>query len=229
MKKALVVLSGGQDSVTCLYWARKYYDEVEAITFAYGQKHSVEVHCAQEVCLRLDTKQTIVDISFLKKLNDSAMVHSGDVTKTLPNGLPTSFVPNRNATMLTLSHMYAQKIEAEAVITGVCQTDYSGYPDCRRDFVNEMERALNLGSQTAIKIITPLMYLNKAETFKMAQDLDVLYDVCEYSHTCYEGIRGLENRHNWGYGCGICPACKLREEGWLEFVKNSRTSVSASL
>jgi 7-cyano-7-deazaguanine synthase len=222
MKKALVIFSGGQDSTTCLFWAMKNFDLVEAITFTYGQKHSVEVNCSQEICLKKDVKQTIVDISFIVKLNDSAMLHRGDTSQT-KNGLPTSFVPNRNALMITLAHMYAQKSGCTHLVTGVCQTDYSGYPDCRQGFIDCIEVALNVGSESSILILTPLMEKTKAETWQMAEDLNCIFDVIELSHTCYEGDRN--RRHQWGYGCGVCPACLLRKKGWEDYRK-SRTGVS---
>jgi 7-cyano-7-deazaguanine synthase len=220
---AIVVLSGGQDSTTCLFWALKHYNIVEAITFAYGQKHKIEVDCARELCDKIGIKQTIVDMSFVGQINDSAMIHNGN-TSEMKDGLPASFVPNRNALMLTLAHMYAQKVKADYIVTGVCQTDYSGYPDCRLEFISALEVTLKIGSKKDIKIHTPLMYLTKAETFQLAEELECLDDVIRYSHTCYEGDHSL--LHIWGYGCGICPACQLRKNGWEAYKGNSRTGVS---
>ena len=214
-KKAVVIFSGGQDSTTCLYWALEKYDEVEAITFAYGQKHSVEIEQSKIICERCDVKQTIVDISFLNTLVESALTSNGNVNEINEKGLPASFVPNRNQLFITLAHAYAQKIQAQYLVTGVCQTDYSGYPDCRQDFVNAISVASNMGSASNIIIETPLMYLNKAETFELAWSLDCLNDVVELSHTCYNGDR--EHKHDWGYGCGECPACDLRAKGYVEW------------
>ena len=218
--KCLVVFSGGQDSTTVLGWALKEFADVEAITFVYGQRHSVEVKQAKKICEMLGVKQKIVEIDFLSQLTDSALVFGGenhDVNKINDKGLPSSFVPNRNQTFITLAHTYAQQIGAENLALGVCQTDYSGYPDCRADFIHAIEYATNLGSQEDIKIHTPLMYLTKAQTFKLAEDVEFLDLVLEYSHTCYKGDH--ETRHSWGYGCGECPACKLREKGYKEFLK----------
>jgi 7-cyano-7-deazaguanine synthase len=218
-KKAVVIFSGGQDSTTCLFWALEKYDEVEAITFAYGQKHSVEIEQSKYICEKENVKQTIVDISFLNTLVESALTSNGDVNQINEKGLPASFVPNRNQLFITLAHAYAQKIGAKYLVTGVCQTDYSGYPDCRQDFVNAISVASNMGSASDIVIETPLMYLNKAETFELAWDLDCLDDVIEHSHTCYNGDR--EHRFVWGYGCNECPACELRAKGYLEFSTKS--------
>lgn len=216
MNKAVVIFSGGQDSTTCLYWAKARYNIIEAITFAYGQKHSIEIEQSKKICDLLGVKQTIVDISFLNTLVESALTSNGDVNQLNEKGLPASFVPNRNQLFITLAHAYAQKIGAETLVTGVCQTDYSGYPDCRLDFIKSVETTSNLGSQSNITIQTPLMDLTKAETFEMAKILDCLDEVIEYSHTCYNGDR--THRHDYGYGCGECPACKLREKGYQEFL-----------
>ncbi len=214
MKKAVVIFSGGQDSTTCLGWALNRYDVVEAITFNYGQKHSVELKCAEIICEKAGVKQTVVDISFLGTIVESALTSNGDVNKINDKGLPASFVPNRNQLFITLAHAYAQKIGAETLITGTCETDFSGYPDCRQVFIDSIALSSNLGSDSKIKIETPLMYLNKAETFKMAQEEGCLEEVIELSHTCYNGVRDI--LYDWGYGCNDCPACELRRKGWEE-------------
>lgn len=216
MRKAVSILSGGQDSITCSYWGIDRFDEVEAITFDYGQKHSIEVECAKQFCRKEGIKHTIIDISFLGTLVDSALTSNGDVNKINAKGLPASFVPNRNQLFITLAHAYAQKIRATALIIGVCETDYSGYPDCRDKFINIIEIATNLGSDSDIEIHTPLMHLSKAETFEMAHRLGKLDAVIEMSHTCYNGTRDV--LHDWGYGCGKCPACKLRSKGYTNFL-----------
>lgn len=217
MKKAVVIFSGGQDSTTCLGWAMNRYDAVEAITFNYGQKHSIELEQAEKICKMYDVKQTVIDISFLDTIVESALTSNGDVSELNDKGLPASFVPNRNQLFITLAHSYAQKIGAEALITGVCQTDYSGYPDCRETFVKAIEWTTNMGSDAEVKIETPLMYLTKADTFKLAEDENVLNTVLQHSHTCYNGVR--EHIHAWGHGCGNCPACELREKGWNEYLE----------
>jgi len=220
VNKSVVIFSGGQDSTTILFWAIKMLgaENVEAITFNYGQKHSVEIEQSKIICSKIGIRQTIVDISFLGTLVESALTSNGDVNKTNKKGLPDSFVPNRNQLFITLAHAYAQKIDAQWLVTGVCQTDYSGYPDCRKDFIDEIEKTSNLGSESNISIQTPLMYLNKKETWALAEELGCLQWVVELSHTCYNGNR--EKLNDWGYGCGECPACKLRENGYNEFIES---------
>lgn len=217
MKKALVIFSGGQDSTTCLYWAMEKYDQVEAITFHYGQKHVVELNCAKGICVSENIKQTLVDISFLRTLVDSALTSSGDVNQINDKGLPASFVPNRNQLFITLAHSYAQKIGATILITGVCQTDYSGYPDCRQEFIDLLAQVTNYGSQSEISILTPLMNKSKAEIFQMADGLGKLNDIINLTHTCYNGDR--DTFFSWGYGCADCPACKLRKSGFYEYLE----------
>lgn len=215
MKTAVVIFSGGQDSTTCLYWALKQFDKVHTITFDYGQKHNIELECARSICDKETVSMNIVDISFLRQVCDSAMLSKGNISLLNKKLLPSSFVPNRNQLFITLAHMYAQKIEAQHLVTGVCQTDYSGYPDCREKFIEMIQVVTNMGSQSEIQIHTPLMHLTKAETFLMAEKLGVLQEVIELTHTCYEGNR--EKYNTWGYGCGVCPACLLREKGWKEY------------
>lgn len=216
--KALVVLSGGQDSVTCLLWALDKFSEVQAITFDYAQRHRVELICAKSVCQQVGVKQKVVDMSHISQVSLSALVGDGDVSAAhaLHPELPASYVPNRNAMMLTAAHAWAQAIGYGNIVTGVCQTDYSGYPDCHDEFIQEMSNALDLGSNSKIIIQAPMMYLNKAQTFDLANDLGGLDFVIENSHTCYEGDRRV--RHPWGYGCGECPACKIRAAGYEKFL-----------
>lgn len=218
-RKALVLLSGGQDSVTCLGLALGTYREVEAISFAYNQRHAVELQSAMDICRRHGVRQTVVQLgTLLSSLVVSALTsEEGDTSKPHPTkpSLPASFVPGRNALFLTLAHAHAQTIGAAIIIAGVCQTDFSGYPDCRAEFVQLLAHALNSGYQTGIEIETPLMYIDKAATFKLAADFDFLGEVIEGSHTCYNGDH--TTRHEWGFGCGTCPACQLREKGWATF------------
>jgi len=215
MSKALVIFSGGQDSTTCLYWAMNRFSKVYAITFDYGQKHRVEIEQSKRICNINKVPQTIVNMDFMQSIVDSALVNGGDVNQLNSKGLPASFVPNRNQMFITLAHAYAQKIGATTVVTGVCQTDYSGYPDCRLEFISSIQDATNLGSDESIIIATPLMFLDKAETFELAKKEGCLDEVIEHSHTCYNGDR--DSRHEWGYGCGECPACELRRKGYNEF------------
>lgn len=217
-KAAVVVLSGGQDSVTCLGLALKNFETVYAVGFSYGQKHITELAQAARICQMYFVPFQVFQIPVLEQLGDSALTTDGDVNQVHHRNkdLPASFVPNRNAMFLTMAHAYAQKVGAVALITGVCETDYSGYPDCRADFIELIEEALNTGYLTNIEIHTPLMYLTKAETFELADQCGFLDTVIHLSHTCYNGNR--TDFHEWGYGCGGCPACRLRESGYLEFV-----------
>lgn len=217
-RNALVIFSGGQDSTTCLGWALKNFDKVYTVTFAYGQNHGVELIQAERIASLLGVGYKCVDISFFAGMVDSALTSGADVNGAHPRlkNLPASYVPNRNALFITLSHAYAQLLDCDNLVTGVCETDYSGYPDCRSGFIKLIEETLNAGSECSIRIHTPLMNLNKAETFRLADDCGVLETVLEHSHTCYNGDRSV--RHDWGYGCGDCPACRLRKRGYEEFV-----------
>lgn len=218
-RTAVVVLSGGQDSLTCLGLARAKYDHVEAISFDYNQRHAVELTAAAAICERLGVPHKLVEVPALSRLVTSALTGEGDVSEphAYKPGLPASFVPARNAMFLTLAHAYAQELGAGAIITGVCQTDFSGYPDCRDTFIRLLEIALNVGYESDIRIETPLMYMDKATTFALADRLSWLPLIVEESHTCYNGDR--ENRHPWGRGCGKCPACVIRARGHQEFVE----------
>ena len=222
-KTAVVVLSGGQDSVTCLGLALRNFKEVHAVGFDYNQKHSVELQCAAKVCKGYGVPFQVFTIPALATLNDSALIRGGDTNVNAEHpsnsNLPASFVPNRNALFLTTAHAVAQKVGASAIITGVCETDFSGYPDCRQVFITALESTLNIGYATDIRIMTPLMALDKAETFKLAEDVDFLDAVLNDSHTCYNGNHSESDRHDWGYGCGQCPACELRAKGWNTFLE----------
>lgn len=216
--KALVVLSGGQDSVTCLAWAMARFPHgVAAVTFDYGQRHRVEIECAAFATDHYSVDHHFVSLEHLSQVSRSALTHAGNVSGTheLDSTLPASFVPNRNATMLTAAHALAQRVGASHLVAGMCQTDYSGYPDCRANFVTALSHALNIGAAKKVSIHTPLMFLSKGETFKLAADLGALDLVLEHSHTCYNGDH--TTRHPWGYGCGTCPACRLREGGWHDY------------
>ncbi len=216
--RALVVFSGGQDSTTILGWAKNRFESVCTITFGYGQRHGIEIGQAKKIAGILGVENIYFEFDLFKKMGDSTLVGEGDLNSPHPHhpNLPSSYVPNRNALMFTIAHAYAQKIGYGNLVTGVCQTDYSGYPDCRAVFIESLEQTLNLGSEEHIKFHSPLMYLNKAQTFALAEKEGVLDIVLEHSHTCYEGNRDL--RHPWGYGCGECPSCKLRAKGWQEYL-----------
>ena len=217
-KHALVIFSGGQDSTTCLGWAKARYEEVTAISFVYGQKHSCEIEQAKIIAEKLGVKHVIIEADFFGGLVNSALTNNGDVNEKHEDndGLPASFVPNRNAFFITLAHAFAQKINAGVLVTGTCEQDFSGYPDCRRVFIDAICMALNLGGDTNVEIETPLMYLDKADTFKLAADESILDLVLDHSHTCYNGT---DKMNDYGRGCGECPACQLREKGFHEFIE----------
>lgn len=218
--KGLVVLSGGQDSVTCLGVALQECGEVEAITFNYGQKHAAELDAANIICRRHIIPQTVIDLRpVLSHMQSSALITHGDTTQKHPilKDLPASFVPARNALFLTVAYGIAMEHGCDVIYAGMCETDYSGYPDCRAAFIRMLNEALDMGYESEIHIKTPLMWLNKAATFKLAEDVGILGDVLQYSVTCYEG--DTEHLNAWGFGCGECPACKLRAKGWSDYQK----------
>ncbi|MBE3710787.1 7-cyano-7-deazaguanine synthase QueC [Vibrio parahaemolyticus] len=215
MKKAVVVFSGGQDSTTCLVQALTQYDEVHAITFDYGQRHKLEIEVAQSLCRELGvTAHKVMDVSLLNELAISSLTRDDiPVSHELQaNRLPNSFVPGRNILFLTLAGIYAYQIGALSVITGVCETDFSGYPDCRNSFVQAMENALQQGMEYDLSLVTPLMWLDKAQTWALADKYEHLELVKNKTLTCYNGVIGS--------GCGDCPSCKLRGEGLRAYEKN---------
>ncbi|ASK55460.1 7-cyano-7-deazaguanine synthase QueC [Vibrio tarriae] len=222
MKKAVVVFSGGQDSTTCLVQALKEFDEVHAITFDYGQRHKLEIEVAQQLAKQLGvTAHKVMDVSLLNELAISSLTRDDiPVSHELQaNGLPNSFVPGRNILFLTLAGIYAYQIGATTVITGVCETDFSGYPDCRHEFVQAMNQALAKGMDLPLMIRTPLMWLNKAETWALADQLGALDLVRHQTLTCYNGLIGD--------GCGECPACGLRQAGLKAYLDNRDVIISA--
>lgn len=215
MKTSVVVFSGGQDSTTCLVQALKEYDEVHAITFDYGQRHKLEIEVAQNLAKELGvTAHKVMDVSLLNELAISSLTRDDiPVSHQLQeNGLPNSFVPGRNILFLTLAGIYAYQIGADSIITGVCETDFSGYPDCRDEFVKAMNSALVKGMDRELKIETPLMWLNKAETWALADQYQALDLVRDNTLTCYNGVIGD--------GCGECPSCDLRRAGLEEYFDN---------
>ncbi|MCW8344468.1 7-cyano-7-deazaguanine synthase QueC [Vibrio sp. ZSDZ65] len=223
MKKAVVVFSGGQDSTTCLVKALQEYDEVHAITFDYGQRHKLEIEVAQALAKKLGVAaHKVMDVGLLNELAISSLTRDDiPVSHELgENGLPNSFVPGRNILFLTLAGIYAYQIGAQSVITGVCETDFSGYPDCRDEFVKSMNTALIQGMDRAFTIETPLMWLDKAETWALADQYQALALVREETLTCYNGVIGD--------GCGDCPACDLRKNGLQHYLDNKQ-AVSDSL
>lgn len=218
---AVVLCSGGQDSTTCLVWATKNFRKVHAIGFFYGQKHSAELDAAKGICAGLAVDFKLVDISFMKDLVVSNLfAGQGDVAARhgLSEEVPASFVPYRNLVFLTLAAGWASTVGARHLVTGVCETDYSGYADCRDVFVKSAQATLNLATDFKdrnVVIHTPLMWLTKAEEFRMAEELGCLELILGETLTCYQGDR---TRNEFGMGCGECPSCRLRKKGWEEYV-----------
>jgi 7-cyano-7-deazaguanine synthase len=211
-RKAVVVFSGGQDSTTCLLYAVQQYDEVHAITFDYGQRHVQEIEVARQIAADLGlAAHKVLDVGLLNELAVSALTRDAiPVSNDLQeNGLPNTFVPGRNILFLTLAAIYAYQVGADTVITGVCETDFSGYPDCRDEFVKALNHAVKLGMERDVKFETPLMWLNKAETWALADKIGRLDYVRQKTLTCYNGVIGD--------GCGECPACKLRAKGLHDY------------
>ncbi len=224
---ALVLFSGGQDSSVCLAWALERFGRVETVGFDYGQRHAVELRAREEVRARLVERfgrwaarlgpDHLLDLRGFGAISDSALT-TGRAIEMTAKGLPSTFVPGRNLAFFVYAAALADRRGLRRLVGGMCETDYSGYPDCRRETLDAMECALNLGMQSEFTIDTPLMRLTKAQTWALAHQLggDALVGIIvEHSHTCYLGERGM--RHPWGQGCGGCPACELRARGWEEW------------
>jgi 7-cyano-7-deazaguanine synthase len=224
---ALVLFSGGQDSTVCLAHALDSYARVETVGFHYGQRHSVELHCRQTLreaiardfarwAPRLGPDH-VLDIASFGAIADTALTSDAEIV-TLASGLPSTFVPGRNLVFFTYAAALGYRRGLTTLIGGMCETDYSGYPDCRDATLNALQEAIRLGTEIPFSIETPLMRLSKAETWQLAQRLggDALVAlIAEETHTCYRGERG--RRHDWGYGCAACPACELRAKGYAEW------------
>ena len=223
-QSALVLFSGGQDSTTCLAYALKRYPRVETLGFDYGQRHRVEMQARLELLDRITEvmpqarerlgQDHVLDLAVLGQVSETSLTRDM-AFQISESGLPNTFVPGRNLLFLTLAAALAYRRDLRVLVTGVCETDFSGYPDCRDDTMKAMQLALSLGMDRRILIETPLMWIDKSQTWAMAQDLggDALVRlIVEHSHTCYMGDR--EHRHDWGFGCGTCPACELRASGW---------------
>src|SRR6478735_4150844 len=210
-EKAVVVFSGGQDSTTCLFWAKQQFAEVEVVTFDYGQRHKLEIECAAEIARDLGVQQTVLDMSLLNQLAPNALTRT-DVEITHEEGeLPSTFVDGRNLLLLSFAAIMAKQVGARHIVTGVCETDFSGYPDCRDSFVKSMNVTLNLSMDFEFVIHTPLMWIDKAETWALADELGALEYVREKTLTCYNGIVAD--------GCGECPACQLRKRGLDQYMQ----------
>jgi 7-cyano-7-deazaguanine synthase len=225
---ALVLFSGGQDSTTCLAWALNRYDHVETLGFDYGQRHAIELAMRPQLldslrAMRPDWKSKlgedhVLDLSLLAAISDTAL--TSDVAITMQeNGLPNTFVPGRNLLFLTSAAALAYRRGISDLVGGMCETDYSGYPDCRDETLKSLQQAINLGMASKLTIQTPLMWLNKAQSWQLAATLggeELVELIRTESHTCYLGERGV--LHAWGHGCGTCPACELRARGYTDYL-----------
>ena len=224
---ALVLFSGGQDSTTCLAWALDRFERVETIGFAYGQRHDIELECRKDVIAAIRAAfphwaarlgdDHMVDVPTLDAISETSLTREAEF-RMQEDGLPNSFVPGRNLVFLTFAAAVAYRRDIKSLVTGVCETDYSGYPDCRDDTMKAMQVALNLGLERRLVIETPLMWIDKAQTWALAQSLggDAFVELVRArSHSCYAGDRS--HVHEWGRGCGSCPACELRRDGWAKW------------
>jgi 7-cyano-7-deazaguanine synthase len=225
---ALVLFSGGQDSATCLAWALDRFDRVETIGFDYGQRHRVELEVRLTFLDKLKSlsapwaaklgEDHVLDLTALGAISETALT-TGMAIAFAEGGLPNTFVPGRNLLFLTYAGAVAYRRGIKHLVTGVCETDFSGYPDCRDDTIKALQVALNLGMEKRFVIDTPLMWINKAQTWGLAAQLgsrDLVDLIIEHTHTCYQGDR--THHHPWGFGCGICPACNLRAGGYASWV-----------
>ncbi|HZW76931.1 7-cyano-7-deazaguanine synthase QueC [Ureibacillus thermophilus] len=214
-EKAIVVFSGGQDSTTCLFWAKEQFKEVEAVTFDYGQRHRLEIECAKEIAKEVGVKHHILDMSLLNQLAPNALTRDDiEVEEGKDGELPSTFVPGRNLLFLSFAGVLASQVGAKHIVTGVCETDFSGYPDCRDVFIKSLNVTMNLAMDDTFVIHTPLMWLTKAQTWELADQLGVLDFVRNNTLTCYNGIIAD--------GCGECPACKLRKRGLDEYLRSRK-------
>jgi 7-cyano-7-deazaguanine synthase len=224
---ALVLFSGGQDSTTCLAWALQRFARVETIGFDYGQRHAIELAVRPAVLEKLRALSPewdarlgmdhMIDLSLISKISDTALTSNVDIAMQA-NGLPNTFVPGRNLLFMTVAATVAYRRELAVLVGGMCETDFSGYPDCRDDSMKALQVALNLGMATRQRIDTPLMWIDKKQTWELAFETggQPLVDLVRFeTHTCYLGERG--EKHEWGYGCGKCPACELRARGYFQF------------
>lgn len=212
-ERVLVVFSGGQDSTTCLYWAKHRFKEVYALSFLYGQKHKTEVEFAREIARKAKVHFDVLDVPLIGQLGHNSLT---DISVTMDTekpevGVPNTFVPGRNLFFLSIAAVYARELGIRHIVTGVSQTDFSGYPDCRDSFIKSLNVTLNLAMDEQFVLHTPLMWIDKAETWALADELGVLDIIRNETLTCYNGIPGD--------GCGHCPACKLRRDGLEKYLK----------
>jgi 7-cyano-7-deazaguanine synthase len=228
---ALVLFSGGQDSTTCLAWALDRYTHVETVGFDYGQRHRIELDCRSGILAALKRDfpswagrlgdDHMLDLSILGRLSETALTQDKEIAFAA-SGLPNTFVPGRNLLFFTFAAAIAYRRGIKHLVGGMCETDYSGYPDCRDDTLKALQVALNLGMEQRFVVETPLMWIDKAQTFALADEIGgdkLMRIVLEHTHSCYMGDR--THRHDWGFGCGTCPACELRSQGWLRYVADT--------
>lgn len=215
-ERVLVVFSGGQDSTTCLYWAKRRFKEVYALSFLYGQKHEKEVDLAREIARKAGVRFEVLDMPLIGQLGHNSLTDTSMVmdTEQPEGGVPNTFVPGRNLFFLSIAAVYARERGIQHIVTGVSQTDFSGYPDCRDAFIKSLNVTLNLAMDEQFVLHTPLMWIDKAETWALADELGVLDIIRNETLTCYNGIPGD--------GCGHCPACKLRREGLEKYLKTKQ-------
>lgn len=214
-QKAVVVFSGGQDSTTCLFWAIKQFDEVITVTFDYGQKHKRELECAATIAKEVGVEHHVLDMALLNQLAPNALTRDDIEIKAGENGgVPSTFVEGRNMLFLTFAGVMAKVKGARHIVTGVCETDFSGYPDCRDIFIKSLNVTLNLAMDYNFVVHTPLMWIDKAATWKMADEIGKLDYIREKTLTCYNGIIGD--------GCGECPACHLRKRGLDTYLESKK-------
>ncbi len=213
-ENAIVVFSGGQDSTTCLFWAKRQFGEVTAVSFDYNQRHRLELECARKICQKYGVEHTIMDLNLLNQLAPNSLTRKDIAvdSEVPPEGLPNTFVDGRNMLFLAFAAIFAKQKGVNHIVTGVSQSDFSGYPDCRDVFIKSLNVTLNLAMDYEFVIHTPLMWINKQETWEMADDLGVLEVIKNETLTCYNGVIGD--------GCGECPACKLRNSGYRDFMNS---------
>ncbi len=228
-KKAILLFSGGQDSTTILGWCLKRYDEIYLLSFDYGQNHLIEINSAYKIINKINKNfikfKNKIKNNQVYKINNLNDISKNALTSKMKintkEGLPNTFVPGRNLLFFTLASSYGYERNIFDIVSGICQTDYSGYPDCRKKTIDYLNKAINLGMEKKFLFHNPLMYKTKAETWELAYKIggsSFINIIKEYTHTCYRGNRKRLN--SWGYGCDNCPACSLRKKGWKEFKKN---------
>lgn len=227
-EKAILLFSGGQDSAVCLFHALQTFSSVETIGFHYGQRHNIEMTVRRDFLSKIKTdfpelasrleKDTVYDLSVLGDIGETSLTQETEI-KMLECGLPNTFVPGRNIMFFTVAASHAWRRGIKHLIGGMCETDYSGYPDCRDNALKAMQVSLSAGLDMPLTLHTPLMWLSKAETWEMAYNIagqKAVDFIAEYTHSCYKGDRS--KRHDWGYGCDDCPACDLRKKGYIEYL-----------